>query len=258
MMDEVEERARDIIYAENHGRTDRTAKSEQGYHGVASDHAFCGRREDGVFVRFSSTSASGNWREFARKGLRASRIDIQCTACGPGDCPLLAYEIRYGKRLPTRNGGKPVKLEFYSREDGGDTLYIGSAKSDRRGRLYDKGRESLLAYPLGAWRYEVQHRHGFADRLSNALVGRVEVKPWIAAYTANYFESQGVAVTFGKTESSWRDTYRKEQTTFSRQFEYLGTSIAPMIDRLKAHYTVRQLREQLGLQYNRTECQTYR
>jgi DNA relaxase NicK len=244
------ELARDYIENDRYGDRIGIGRTEQNYVGVASDNAFAGRRDDGTYVRLSSTGASDRWRDFASAGLRTSRIDVCATAHCERDVADLAYTVRYGARLPARIRGRVPNRTLISSEDSGDTVYVGGTTADRRGRIYDKGRESSSTYRLGDWRWEVQSRHEPGQSVVLALLGQSSIEPWITTYVEDWFRDRGIPTPLQTPSPTWRDGSRRLEATDEGRIAYLRRCIAPMISRLLAKHDKRQLRQLLNLQYN--------
>lgn len=251
--DEAYERVRDYVECDRLGSYDGTRASIQGYVGVSSGHTFAGQSESGTYIRFSSVDARDRWRDFCRSGLRTSRIDLCVTNQASLDVPSVAYSIRYGPRLPARVRGQSPRVEFFSKEDGGDTAYIGSPRSDRRGRVYDKGRESPSSYALGAWRWEVQLRHGPSHDIGFHLASRDTTEEWIMAYVRDWFDERGIYAPWTAAEGQEAFKTARVDTNDARRMQWLRTSVAPMVHRLMARYSNRELRAALGLQYQNSE-----
>jgi hypothetical protein len=250
---EVIEYARTIIDTDNLGVSANSGHAEQGYFGVRSPHAFVGERDDGVYVRFGSARAGDHWYRATMLGVRCSRLDVQVTACGPGDDSGMAERIFHGGRLPQRVRGARPKMEIYSTESGGSTLYCGSQRSSVRGRIYDKARESKNDYCLGSWRWEVQFRHEYARSLCDALSVGGSVEPRIASTVGIWFIERGLPIQFDTPLPHWEGVYTRRTTDDEKRLLYLRKSIKPMIARLLGHYSKRELRQALGLQYSELE-----
>jgi hypothetical protein len=250
---DANDRARELVETERLGELRSSGQSIQGYAGVASDHVFTGQSERGTFIRLSSATADQYWLEFIGKGLRTSRIDCCVTLQASRDVRDVAYSIRYGDRLPTRGRGKPAQVGFHSTDTGGDTAYIGSPASDRRGRVYDKGRESPTTYALGAWRWEVQSRHVVGDHVGTTLSRRDDAPKWIAAFVYDYFVERGIPAPWTPGLDHPLDPVREEPSTDVGRYNYLKTSIRPMIEKLKARYSLHELREACGLLFDVNE-----
>ena len=245
------ELARDIIEAERLGDFDGAGKSEQGYAGIASEHSFAGQRDDGTYVRFSSLGASYNWLQFRDAGMRTSRIDVCLTGTADRDVPSVAYSMRYGDRLPSRLRGRLPGRTFISSEDSGDTCYVGSAGSDQRGRVYDKTRESKGAYPVGTWRFEVQCRHAIGNALGRDLGRRERIDRGIESFVSAWYADRGIVLPIPRIGEGWRPKVVKQPTDDAARVAFLRHSIRPMLRRMTVWHSIRELREILGLQYDK-------
>jgi hypothetical protein len=243
------ERAREYVENDRLGDLSSAGQSISGYVGVASDHTFTGQSERGTFVRVSSVAARERWLDFISIGLRTTRLDVCVTCQSDRDVPSLAYAIRYGPRLPTRNRGKPAGVEFYSKEPSGDTAYIGSARSNLRGRVYDKSAESKGAYPPNCWRWEVQLRHEPSDHIGRHLAARDRHAEWIGTYVRDWYVDRGIFAPWSAEEPSTGLFLARVGTNDAGRLRWLKTSVAPMVERMKNRYTIRELRSALGLLY---------
>lgn len=86
-------------------------------------------------------------------------------------------------------------------QDRGDTLYVGSRKSDVLGRLYDKGRESREPAYAGCWRWEVQYRRAYALQAARGLLGAANAQETITATVGGWFRARDVGAPFGATNN---------------------------------------------------------
>jgi hypothetical protein len=251
--DEAYERAREYVEGDRLGDMSGSGQSVQGYFGVASEHTFGGQSPSGTFVRISSSDAGARWFDFFSRGLRTSRIDLCCTLSAGRDVPNVAYSIRYDPRLPNRKRGRSPELALYSSNVSGDLVYVGSERSDGRGRVYDKARESKGAYQMGAWRWEVQSRHALGNNLATTLAARESAPEWISAFVRGWFLDRGINAPW-QTEIDGRlPPLPAPQTTDAKRLAWLKTSVAPMVERMKCRYTLNELRGALGLLYRVSE-----
>ena len=81
-------------------------------------------------------------------------------------------------------------------QDRGDTLYVGSRKSDVLGRLYDKGRESKEPEYAGCWRWELQYRRAPAMLAMRGLLAAANPAETILATVGGWFRDRNVPATF--------------------------------------------------------------
>jgi DNA relaxase NicK len=247
---DVIEQAERIIEGQLFGDTSNAHEREQGYFGLRSPSAFVGERDDSVYLRLSGSEARTYWADFAAMGLRASRADVQVTARASEDIRSYVEKLRDDDR----NGGSPVanrrRVRYFSDSSGGDTLYVGSPRSDRLARIYDKARESPNAYPIGSWRWEVQYRHKSAQAVSRDLLGRETHEDFELELVADYFRGVGLPAPWPVTMGATQPVIGRHTTTNAARVKWLRRCVAPMIERLKAEYSVELLRKELGLNYN--------
>jgi DNA relaxase NicK len=77
-------------------------------------------------------------------------------------------------------------------QDRGDTLYVGSRKSDVLGRLYDKAKESREPAYAGCWRWEVQYRRASALQTARQLQVAQDPGATIAATVGAWFRARDI------------------------------------------------------------------
>src|SRR6266511_1595661 len=141
----------------------------RGYAGWQCGSISYGERPDSTFCQVSGSLASLYWLALLDVPVNVTRFDLQATVGGVPPKINLAWRewerINDDITLRRKNRWRSCILT----KPTGATLYLGSPRSERRLRLYDKHAESPLDYPAGTWRYEVQARHGLAGSLATGL-----------------------------------------------------------------------------------------
>jgi hypothetical protein len=126
----------------------RTAKRMQ-YHGWSGDGWFVGEgRQDGLphyMMQAHGARAHDALRQalmfHENRGLvKCTRIDLQCTSSSgfAGDLPAIAESIRGLPAGAFGGRGPRPTITYFSSEKSEDTMYIGSRKSPRFWRFYNK------------------------------------------------------------------------------------------------------------------------
>lgn len=148
---------------------ERSPSRVRDYIGWRCGGVVVGERRDSLLCQVSGATASRWWRHLLVGAHRVTRVDVQVTALSPRVGVDEAREqwerIEADGNLQRRAGWR----SYIQTRPTGATLYIGSPKSDRRLRLYDKHAEQPDAYPPGSWRYEVQARDGLARSIAAHL-----------------------------------------------------------------------------------------
>ena len=109
-------------------------------------------------------------REHEEEEAHVTRIDLACDdKTGVFDVPFIIDEIR-GRRLRSLIRKKRGIVDLDGNSDEGDTVYIGSEKSEIRFRIYDKAKEQ--GDYKGVWnRIEGVFRRTRAEAVVDLLVG---------------------------------------------------------------------------------------
>jgi DNA relaxase NicK len=170
--------------------------SAHGYHyrSRAQVAIGVGRRE--VLCQLSGGEAATGWRDCARLATNVSRVDLAVTARPDVATDGLA---RAGYRAASerpRGRGRSPELTLIVSQDRGDTLYIGSRKSDVLGRLYNKEKEADEPAYQGCWRWEVQYRRSYALSAVRGLQASPEASETIIGTVGRWFRDRGVSTPY--------------------------------------------------------------
>lgn len=209
-----------------------------GYHGRKAGGVSVGRRHDGGILTLSSGAAALDAKPLLGGDYHVTRLDLQVTCLDESQNASrgeIAYHLMPERR---KTSGRPVDASLRLNSSGGQTLYLGSPKSDRLGRLYDKGIEKKLA-PAGAcWRYEVQYRRRYAEATARVLSQSETHHDCIATLVTDYFAHRGVPVpsvegVSAKHELRYESDYFSKRTSDdTRSLRWLSTFVASTVKRL--------------------------
>ena len=132
-----------------------------GAEGYEADRVFVGRWPNGRWIATAAGSRSGVvWetltsREFDLRDISVSRVDLQVTLL-VHDADELIFDLEPNPRF---KGTRIIPTK-----DRGTTLYVGSTKSDKRIRLYNKSVQAGLEAAVGEYlRVEAQLRDTYGD-----------------------------------------------------------------------------------------------
>lgn len=209
--------------------------SWMGYSGFAANHMFWGTRKDETIIRASGEIAASVAREVPSYGLHVSRLDLALTAWFSEDRPLTALAARR-LAVTEREGNSAPRKRKIRLQDGcgdGDTLYIGSRKSEQFGRLYDKGREDGSSTYKNAWRAEVEYHDDKAGGVFKLLRDVQFNSGTIAATVSAWWSLRGVDLPWyrgGDTPLVVRESGRHPDD--ASQLGWLEKQVAPCVSRL--------------------------
>src|ERR1700733_5806344 len=103
-------------------------------------HGFEGRSRGQVSVsvgrssalcQLSGSEAYANWRTVVQHATNVSRLDLALTVRPTARIRALARESYSSSPGAARGRGRPIELTLIQSQDRGDTLYVGSRKSDQ-------------------------------------------------------------------------------------------------------------------------------
>jgi len=179
-----------------------SALADEGYRETAfSSHGYSYRQRGSVAVgsngrrgvcTVSGAQAGPNWRDLLRLAANVSRIDLAVTGRPDVESSSLAREGYRPTGRAERGRGRPITMTLIQGQDRGDTLYVGSRKSDVLGRLYDKGRESREPAYAGCWRWEIQYRRASALQTARGLAVAENPASTITATVGSWFRARDV------------------------------------------------------------------
>jgi hypothetical protein len=86
-----------------------------------------------------------------------------------------------------------------------------------------------------------------------ALQRRNDPAKWVAAHVKRYFEERGIIAPWEVGDVDKLAPLMAEPTSDESRMRWLRSSIKPMLERLKARYSLHELREAVGLLYDVAE-----
>jgi len=200
----------------------------RGYWCAESRRAFVG--DDGYRVMVSVTSSPAHAAALAiprLETLSIARIDVQTTLVAR-DADALIRSCDPSARFQAFRIA-PVRGR-------GHTLYVGSPKSDKRLRVYNKSAESGEMPESGEYvRFELQLRDDYAERAFTALRGG-----GLAGWYLHTLRSMIDSFTFSVVRDSINDVeeYRQDAATLEdwtqRRIVWVERSVIPALKRLFA------------------------
>jgi len=199
-----------------------------GYWCAESRRAFVGDDSRRVMVSVTSSLAHNAALAIPRlETLSIARIDVQTTLVSR-DADLLIRSCDPSARYQAFRIA-PVRGR-------GHTLYVGSPKSDKRLRVYNKSAESGEMPDTGEYvRFELQLRDDYAERAFNALRGG-GLKGWYLHALRSMIDS----FTFATVRDALNDVEEYQQDSVAledwtqRRIVWVERSVIPALKRLFA------------------------
>ena len=194
----------------------------------------------------SGAQASASWRDLVGLAANVSRIDLALTGRPNTASSTLASESYRPAFSSQRGRGRPITMTLIQSQNRGETLYVGSRKSDVLGRLYDKARESGEPAYAGCWRWEVQYRRAPALQAARGLLVAEDASATVAATVGSWFRDRDVSAP------AWTDTpaldCRPPKTTpdDQRWLAWARKSVQPRAREMVKRYGWRFVAEQLA------------
>jgi DNA relaxase NicK len=230
---------------------DMKPASRQGFTGYQQGGVFWGKRHDGTFRELSGAAAARYCANVGRVSrlVRPSRIDIAYTFRTAQYEPGIAQQYYEMGPQNSTGRGPARKRVIYQTHGGGSTLYMGSASSETRVRLYDKYAEQhWSADHEYLWRAEVQFRGATARRVWDAIHPSPEPYRAMGAILQNEFQRENILLAHRISDSAV--TVEPAQRTDKHAFDklrWLENQVAPTVRTLKKLGYDQELREIFGL-----------
>jgi len=229
---------------------------EDGYRETAfSSHGYSYRQRSTVAVgsngrrgvaTVSGAQASVDWRDLVGLAANVSRIDLAVTGRPSTPSSTVARESYRPARRAERGRGRPISLTLIQGQDRGDTLYVGSRKSDVLGRLYDKGRESGEPEYRDCWRWEVQYRRAPALQAARGLLVAEDAAATLAATVSGWFRDRDVSAPTWTAVDPMDCRAPKQVPDDQRWLAWARKSVQPRARELVARYGWRFIAETLA------------
>jgi len=223
-------RAIDNIIDDGHILKER---SLYGYKGWSAGGSFMGERDDGQYIQVTGHYANEYFVQCYDTRCDVTRIDIQVTvrterymADVATDAESEANEANK-KLSPARRR----RVLLMRGNDGGGTLYIGSATSNQRCRIYNKDIQSEDPQYERCWRYEVIYRNDLADQAAKLLYdNRATLAMTSAAMVTAWLTERGITVPWGMNDIKMVIPKSKTlPSDIERKLKWLQTQVAPTV-----------------------------
>lgn len=165
------------------------------YDGIWRGSAFVGEGTQGNkrhgLIRVSGSESNQAFNQLNKEFSKCTRLDVQVTTPLPSDYSArqFADDLRAGQI-----GEYKRSITLMENDDGSDTVYVGSIKSDRFARFYVKQDDELKFL-----RFEIEHKSNWAEIASiSLLAGEATLAGILLDFlsTIEFDDSQGVLRMF--------------------------------------------------------------
>lgn len=196
----------------------------------------------------SSDNAQNYWRRVLPTASNISRLDLHFTFVAQGkrdDLVQLSYEkIR-------ANGFGHLSSSVVMNSRGGQTLYIGSRRSDQFGRFYYKTAEQPEHYPAGTYRLEVEYKkpRSFAlfSGMLESMKNGIPVPKMVADTVVSWFLARGLDLALAPGSNVVPTQVGKTLTSDKKKIRWLRTAVSPTLVDLCGREKFGSLAPALGL-----------
>jgi hypothetical protein len=207
----------------------------KGYAGWRAGPVTVGEREDSLFAQVTGGEAGLMWLSLLERPVNVTRLDVQVTVQGVGDERDLAAEGFTALEDAAVDGDRNRSYSRITTKPDGATLYLGATTSAVRCRLYDKHAETKGAYPVGAWRYEVQARSGLAGSLASGLADRDGDALTCVASVYEHFRARGIQPVFCTSGGGVLGHVPRTRSDAERRLRWLREQVRPAVQWLNAN-----------------------
>jgi hypothetical protein len=184
-----------------------------------------GIRDKDILVELVGEAARMHWREVAQAADNVSRLDIQTTIRFDPAEPEHGSEIYAGLCAENVDRARPRWLSAVLKDERAETIFVGSPRSERRLRLYDKAAQDPQGGYDGSWRYEVQLRDESALDMALRLLLQRDVPAAVAASVSAYLRKHGIEPRFTADGTPQWVSQRRNETSDERKLRWLREQV---------------------------------
>lgn len=210
------------------------SSGQNGYTGRRIGPVFWGAGYNGACLQVSGAGAE---KVVALRPYwdNVARLDIQVTLWYKEDYEDMALRCAEASRCARDVAAhRRWAVEHKNRFGEGDTCYLGSRKSARFHRIYDKWREANREESWEySWRFEVERKEGSGAAYWPDRAGSVPTADYWASIVVSEFADRGVKMPSLLPRSlAAEERVPKGETTNARRLRWLATQVAPSIGKL--------------------------
>ncbi len=197
------------------------------------------------WIAIASSGGAEKWEKLVGSSSSVTRIDLAVTQhllVEIADVPKMYYEALADAEKSRRN------YALIQNTKRGQTLYVGSRRSQKFGRLYDKGVESKTALPGFRYRWEVEFKKPTSGDVARALVAlKGKQAEQITAMVYEFFDNRGIHPLFPKTGNAVALRTEARITSLDRKLNWIRAQVRPSIGEIIMAGRSRDLFEAFGV-----------
>lgn len=223
----------DLVYGQAEEGNDLRPWLWKGYDGYTCGSVQTGSRSDGVLIRVSGGYAAECFTRIMPFAAHISRLDCAVTVRLPEAANPAKEAYEQGPPEATAARGRRLSkgshIETWSE---GETVYLGSRKSARFGRLYNKGLESKEDAYRDAWRWEVEFKGPTTTALARSVSESGRQSEAVLAYVWDTYAAWGLPPVWGRGADVPVASLGRPPSDDDRRLAWLATQVRPAIQRL--------------------------
>lgn len=197
------------------------------------------------WIAICSGGTANSWRMFVGSDVNVTRIDLAITVnlgLEIKDVPRMYWECIQEEEKKKRT------YSIIENSKGGQTLYVGSRKSSRMGRVYDKGAESGSSPPGFKYRYEVEVKKPLSGQIVSALSAVSNVEADVIQRTVyHFFNDRGVPPLFREAGDRVKLETVVRVSTLDRKLQWIRSQVRPSVQELIVAGRSEELFSALGI-----------
>lgn len=234
-----------------------------GYRGFRAGGACVGLSRQGTIVRASGESAQSHWCQLYHFADNITRLDVQVTTTN-GAVPSRRIAKHHAEaRRVSRVRGRPASFKVFYGPGGAEAIHLGSRKSDRYLRIYDKGLESGKPEYQDSVRYELELKREAALNCAAWLDSQENDQAQMVALVHRFLSIRGTRSGFyncrcKRLQDCFHSTLQdcsflsksdRVAPEVAKILKWLHVCVRPSISRLEKAGLLREVRNALSAEY---------
>jgi hypothetical protein len=167
-----------------------------GYEGLSFGGSFVGQRERDTIAVFSGERAKRAYSLLYRRDCHCSRLDVQTSFRYGVSTSNVAETVRNQVSRDNAKLSSARQRNATLMEDlrGGATCYVGTRTSEQFARIYNKEAESGDSNYKNVWRFEVQFKNRYAEKVCEQFAtGTYDADKYAAVLVKQWLKHRGVS-----------------------------------------------------------------
>jgi hypothetical protein len=221
-----------IVAIESLKGNDEVTWKGQGYYGTRAGGASIGTRPDTYLCTLSSETARNHWKSIGEWATNCSRLDLQTTYLLKKRNVDLFDQIEDHLINKPATQGRPCEVTRIRSSKGGNTIYLGSRKSDLYFRIYDKGVEDKSDESGWRIRFEIEFKRNLAKSYLSKLLKNPLTEITSSDIVSLHYRKHFLQLrepTISQLEVARVDSISNAK----KRLAYLSKTVRPIIEKLQ-------------------------